>query len=202
MQQISFDVVIVGAGMVGLSLALGLEEKKFKVAVIDSAGLAYSYDEEGDEGTVSAINDRSQNFLSELGIWQSIMSKKFGVYREMKVWPANSKLSLDISSEEMSLDNLGYIIENNLIKHYLVNAIRDSNVTIFEATKIDRICKKSEKIWQLVLSSGKSFSTSLIVGADGTNSYIRKLFNFEMFSRDYKQNALVTNVRLESLTLI
>ncbi|MBK2124639.1 UbiH/UbiF/VisC/COQ6 family ubiquinone biosynthesis hydroxylase [Fangia hongkongensis] len=198
MEDLQFDVTIIGGGMVGLSLSLSLEACGFKVALIETKSLNTHTPSETKKVTrrVSAINAASEKLLEDLGVWQDIFINGLGVYREMKVWDAKSAARLEITAKEFSLDALGYIIENDLISYHLAKKLQTSAVSIFDAVKIDAMTEVDE-LWRIDLSSKVRLLSSLIIGADGANSYTRDFFGFEFNSNTYQQSALVGTIKLE-----
>ena len=86
------DVMIVGAGVAGLSLATALGREGFKVMVIDGAPRP-ERPSRGRETAdwdlrVSALTPASISFLTELGAWQGIPADRTGCYHRMQVWDA------------------------------------------------------------------------------------------------------------------
>ena len=66
----SFDVLIVGGGIVGLSAAIGMRLRGYSVAVIDAGAL--STDAQANDTRVYAINQASERLLTNLGAWPNI----------------------------------------------------------------------------------------------------------------------------------
>ena len=123
-----FDVVIVGGGLIGQSLALALSNFKLEVGLVDlnfeKQLLSKSYD-----NRVSAIVPSTVNFLKAIGIWGNIHRKR--PYQSTRVWDQNSNGKLNFSSKN---DELGFIIENNQIIHALHEATECcSNIKIINS---------------------------------------------------------------------
>ncbi len=210
--MMKYDVVIVGAGIVGLSLALGLHQKGLQVAIVEARPATQKpLASDRVEARVSAINHSSKRLLKELGVWSGIQSSRVSPYYKMQVWDDNLDDMITIIAEEISEHSLGSIIENDLITQVLMEKIQSTNIEILENQKIEKIQRNgtTEKIALSnrslsgvegsVLESVncKTIETNLIVGSDGANSFIRDYFNFETKVNTYKHTAIVATLKLE-----
>jgi len=182
-----FDVVIVGGGLIGQSLALALSNFKLEVGLVDlnfeKPLLSKSYD-----NRVSAIVPSTVNFLKSIGIWGNIHRKR--PYQSTRVWDQNSNGKLNFSSKN---DDLGFIIENNQIIHALHEAIECfSNIKVINSEVKSIVDEKTH--YQINLDSLTGLNTDLLIGADGFNSSIRKFASISSEDRDYDQHAFVFNI--------
>ena len=185
-----FDVVIVGGGLIGQSLALALSNFKLEVGLVDlnfeKPLLSKSYD-----NRVSAIVPSTVNFLKSIGIWGNIHRKR--PYQSTRVWDQNSNGKLNFSSKN---DDLGFIIENNQIIHALHEAIECcSNIKVINSEVKSIVDEKTH--YQINLDSSASVNTDLLIGADGFNSSIRKFASISSKDRDYEQHAFVFNIETQ-----
>ncbi|GMN90226.1 UbiH/UbiF/VisC/COQ6 family ubiquinone biosynthesis hydroxylase [Francisella sciaenopsi] len=195
-RNIQKDVVIVGGGMVGLSLALSLHQNGLQVAVIEAREINHKHlNSDRVETRVSAINHTSKRLLQDLGVWNTIKSNRISPYYQMCVWDDVPSESITISAEEISEHSLGNIVENDIITQALITKISNTGIEIFTNQKIEKIQKNGNT--ELVVLADKIIETSLIVGADGANSFVRDYFNFETKVKPYKHTAIVATLELE-----
>ncbi|MDN4504042.1 FAD-dependent oxidoreductase [Alteromonadaceae bacterium BrNp21-10] len=190
------DVVIVGGGMVGLTLALALKNSVLQVAVIDSqpAGNALS---DTPELRVSAINVASENVLRAVGAWDAISSARLQAYTHMQVWEQDSFAKIEFDHQQVQQPHLGHIIENQVIRQSLwQQAEQASNITLLAPETIQQLAFGEREVF-VNLASGEMLTASLVVGADGGNSWVRQQANLPITFWDYEHTAIVATVKTE-----
>ena len=190
----TFDLVIVGGGMVGLALAASLRKAPLHIAVIESFPPQTSTEQISNR--VSALNLASQNLLTELGVWSNLTAIRATAYNDMEVWEKDSFAKIEFSGKSLGLTHLGHIVENHLIQHTLwQNVLSQKNAEILTALPQTVAVTDSNAI--MTLNNGHMLSAKLIVGADGANSWVRKQADIPLVFRDYGHHALVCNVKTE-----
>lgn len=124
----SVDIIIVGGGVVGLTLADMLAQAEFTVALIDQQPapvlenpLPIPYDLR-----VSAISHASQRIFQSLGVWSAICEQRISAYQKMRVWDANSPARIDFDSIEISQTQLGYIVEQTVLRRALWQSLQQN----------------------------------------------------------------------------
>ncbi|AJQ94008.1 UbiH/UbiF/VisC/COQ6 family ubiquinone biosynthesis hydroxylase [Gynuella sunshinyii] len=196
---IDFDVLVVGGGMVGASLALGAARAGLSVAIIEAHSLspASMSGVSGFEPRVSAINHAARNWLKYLGVWDDINQSRVCNYHRMEVWEADGTGEVSFSAQAMNIADLGCIIENQQIQQALVKGISTtSGIRTFEALSVTALHQQDDHTG-VSLGDGTYLTARLVVGADGHESKVRELAGFKTSSWDYHHQALVTSVKTE-----
>ena len=129
MKKNSFDVVVVGGGMVGLSLALGLARAGVPVALIERARLSDMAAARFD-GRGSAVAAGSQRILDGLGLWEGVADHAEPIL-EIRVADGMSPLFLHYDHAEIGDGPLGWIVENAVTRRALAAAADKSSLQVF-----------------------------------------------------------------------
>ncbi len=192
----SFDLVILGGGMVGLALARALHTAPINIAVIESREVDPQLNELADN-RVSAINRASQNFLTNIGAWSNLVLQRAQPYQEMQVWDQDSFGQLHFSAQQSQLTELGHIIENRNIQLALQQTVQQqANVTMFCPRQVAQLALGEGEAW-LTLDNGQALTAKLVVGADGAQSWLRSQVGIPLTSRDYQHHAIVATVKTQ-----
>ncbi|MBO67106.1 MAG: hypothetical protein CL398_02230 [Acidiferrobacteraceae bacterium] len=190
------DVVIVGAGLAGASLATALANAGMTVSIFDSKP-APTWDIASYDSRVSAINLASQNIFMALGAWPEICEKRVSPFVGIEAWDERSKGKICFHATDNGLIRLGHVIENSVIATTLHGLLeKRNNAQVYFSTKIERLSFTSEKV-VVTTSSGHSLQASLLVGADGAASKVRDFTDIDFIHHEYEQIAITAHVATE-----
>ncbi len=187
-----FDFCIVGGGMVGAATALGLAQKGFSVALIETnMPKPFEATDEPDM-RVSAISVNSQSLLSSLGAWQHIENMRTCTYRRLSVWE-NSSARTDFDSADIQAERLGYIIENRILQLGLHAALSQcENVTWFTQSEITKLV--THGIPEVHFADERQLTCQWLIGADGLHSRVRASANIGTQGWQYRQQAFAIQI--------
>ncbi|MBA1305010.1 2-octaprenyl-3-methyl-6-methoxy-1,4-benzoquinol hydroxylase [Stutzerimonas stutzeri] len=191
------DLIIVGAGMVGSTLALALEGSGLDILVLDASPLeAADFDPQGGfEPRVSALSAASQRIFERLGAWPGISARRVSPYTDMHVWDGSGTGQIHFSAETVHAEVLGHIVENRVVQDALLETMqRRGGQRLLGAARLERL-ERTPQGWQLTLDDGRQLNAPLLVAADGANSAVRRLAGCETREWDYLHQAIVTSVR-------
>ena len=189
--SIVYDVIIIGGGIVGLTTALGLAQQNFNVALIDGGDLVVITDKP--DPRVYAINTTSQRLFYELGVWKLLPPTRMTPYKYMHIWDAINHVGIDFAAQLVAANELGYIIEENVIRAALLNVIAThSNIKLYKQELITDI--QDHNHMMQVANADKTWQCKLLVIADGAHSTCRQILKVPLTTWSYQQQAIITNV--------
>ena len=196
-----FDIVIVGGGLVGVSLACALGQLKPapRVALIEAHDYS-SLPPPGFDSRTVALSFSSKQIFDALNLWPSLaeqVAKIKTIHISDRGHPGMTRLH----AREQAVDALGYVVESRAMGEVLLAAMREaSHITMFAPAQVTDL-NVEETIASLTLdpafdldSETKTITTKLIVAADGTDSFIRQHLDISQKVWDYKQSAVIANV--------
>lgn len=195
-----YDIVIVGAGLVGATLACEIAQQevatKLRIALIEASDETHSYVGDNFDPRVVALTLASQKLLQNIGVWENIVGQRVCAYKDMEVWDGEGNANIHFNAAEVRQDYLGHIIENAVI----VNALREKisrlkNVEVIQPLKV--VALQSEQYVTVELDNGLALTTTLLIAADGAQSKVRELSEFETREWEYGHKAIFTTVQTE-----
>ncbi len=167
----TFDVLIIGGGLVGASVAAALKGSGLSIALVEAQPTSSS--NEGWDSRVYAISPGGASFLGECGAWQRLDLGRVQQVEEMQVFgDANSKL--EFSAYQLGAPELAFILENRLMQRALSEVLQEhDNLTLFQPARCAHI-EWRDDFARLTLEDGREVRAKLIVGADGRDSWVRR----------------------------
>lgn len=191
------DLIIVGAGMVGSTLALALQGAGLSIKLIDAGPLDVQPFALTDpfEPRVSALSAASQRILERVGAWPGIAGRRISSYTDMQVWDGSGTGQIHFSAASVHAEVLGHIVENRVVQDGLLDALKASgSIDLLPNARLERL-QQTEHGWSLTLADGQQLGADLVVAADGANSAVRRLAGCATREWDYMHHAIVTSVR-------
>ncbi len=195
-----FDVVIVGAGVVGTVMASLLAARKLcargRVAIV-ADGVAPAAPNADWDLRVFALSRASERLLKACGVWQTLPPQHVFAYERMCVWDARGepqgKGSLSFDCAEIGEPNLGYIVDGRDLQRQSLQAARSAGTVMIDGT-VDSIAAGDTGV-SMRLRDGREVRSELLIAADGTHSKTRELLGIDTAGHAYHQDALVAHVR-------
>lgn len=192
-----FDVVINGGGLVGLTLALSLAQKEFRVAVIESDAAQFSEVSADLTARVCALNLASHSLLNKVGIWSQFSAKSTAALQRLVVWDDLGGGEITFDAADEGSNELGFIVENReIIRQAWLKLQKYQCVKLYSGTACKAATLTAEAI-QLDLDNGEKVEADLCVGADGANSWVRHQMQTKIEMRPYQHQAIIAVIATE-----
>lgn len=190
-----FDLIIVGGGMVGASLACALGDGPLRIAVIESHPAQTEWPEDSYDIRVSAITRATEKVFRMIGAWEGMVARRVTAYEAMQVWDATGTGAIGFDCADLGEPDLGHIIENRVILAALLERMGQlDNVELLCPGQVAELTR-DERAATLTLEDGRVLTASLIVGADGANSWVRQQAGITTTGWPYEQTAVVATIK-------
>lgn len=192
--RMTADLLIVGGGMVGMTLAIGVARAGLQVTVIDRAAPDSLRDDSLD-GRASAIARGSKQILQAIGLWDALSAVAQPILdirvSDGRPGRAASRLFLHYDHREVGGEALGYLVENRHIRRALIAAAEgEPNLEVRSGCSLVGVERGRARV-SAEIAGGPPVAASLVVGADGRRSAVRQAAGIKATSWDYPQTGLV-----------
>ncbi|WP_296663162.1 UbiH/UbiF family hydroxylase [Paraburkholderia sp.] len=188
----TFDVAVIGGGLVGKSAALALTQSGLRVALLAQpcaplpAGAVF-------DARVYAFSRSSQSLFERLRVWQAIDAARITPVYDMRVF-GDAAAELHFSAYQASVAQLAWIVESSVVERALDAALRfQPNLTWIDSRAQTFDVKPDAAV--IGLANGRTIEADLAVGADGAHSWVRAQIGSGVERREYRQTGVVANFR-------
>jgi len=193
----SFDILIVGGGMVGTTLACALKDGGMKIGLIEAHPPPDVRRDDPPALRVSAITRASQQIFTALDAWSGMTARRVSPFREMHVWDGGGEGVIHFDSAEVGEDALGHIVENAVVQRALWESLEaDGGIELLCPAAVSALQRDGDAM-VCRLQDGRSLRARLLVGADGAQSRVRHFARIQARGWSYDQQALVATVATE-----
>ncbi|MGV6817289.1 MAG: 2-octaprenyl-6-methoxyphenyl hydroxylase [Thiotrichales bacterium] len=192
------DIAIVGQGLVGSILAIGLAQRGYAVALIESrrpsASTAGHYDERS-----LALGYKSRQILEGLKLWGEIDSDATAIKR-IHISERGRLGSTRLNAEDFGVCEMGHVATLNHLAQTLERELAAyTGITRYSGFQLQKIHRDCATNTLTLEHNGEALTlqTNLLIGADGTTSATRELLGIRQTRYDFAQSAIVANVTPE-----
>ena len=187
-----FDLIVVGGGLAGASLAVALGGSRLSMALVEAR--PPQRPEEWD-ARIYAVSPANIGFLSDLGVWQRLDQGRTCAVYDMEIY-GDLGARLDFSAYGAGVAELARIVESASMQCELwETAQRLPNLTVLCPAHPQALALDDDAA-RLTLSDGRQIEASLIVAADGANSWVRTAAGIEARFTPYGESGVVANFRI------
>lgn len=190
-----YDVLIVGGGMVGLTLACALGNSRLRVALIEAKKLPELKSANDYDLRVSAISRASQQVFTSVGAWPAMQNLRVSPFEHMHVWDATGDGEIHFDAADLGVDVLGHLVENRVVQLALLQQLKTfDNIDFLCPVNIQNIDLQTDKN-KVQLDDGRIIYAQLLVGADGAQSAVRNAAGINIEQAPYQQKGVVCVVK-------
>ena len=190
----TYDVAIVGGGMVGATLAVALAPLNLRVALIEAIPHNAAAQPSFDERT-TALSNGSRRILEAIGVWSALDAAATPIAK-IHVSDQGRFGFARIDAREQGLKAMGYVVANRALGSALWSRLSSQETKVFCPAVLSGLTANDEAVKIEFAESGAKIAidAKLIVAADGTQSVVRSAFGVAAEVRDYGQTAVITTV--------
>jgi 2-octaprenyl-6-methoxyphenol hydroxylase len=192
---VSFDVAIVGGGMVGATLGVALAPLNLRVAIIEAIPHNAAAQPSFDERT-TALSNGSRRILETLGVWPALSALATPIAK-IHVSEQGRFGFARIDAAEQGLSAMGYVVPNRDLGNALWSLLsKSAGLEVFCPAEVSQVTAHDESVTVEMAQKGakSTIDAKLIVAADGAQSAVRGAFGVDAEVRDYEQTAIITTV--------
>lgn len=201
MQQ---QVIIVGGGMVGLSLALMLAKSNIAVKLLEAVKYP-NYDDENlapyhssFDARNTALSRRSVQIYQKLGLWEALQQHATPIL-QVHITEQGSFGKARLVAEQEKVESFGQVIENAWLGRVLLTQVRQQAlIELIDGVQVTSLTQDADQVQIEAMRNGEyihSLKSKLVIAADGRDSFCRQAIGVGVDEHDYDQVAIVTTVQ-------
>lgn len=187
------DAIVVGAGLVGAAAALALGDAGLEVAVVEAAAPPPA--PSGWDSRIYAISPGSRELLHSIGAWQRLDAGRIEPVLGMEVHGDRPGARIDFDALASGVPALAYIAEGGALTRALWGQLEAADHVQLRVGARPQALTIDAGAATLQLGDGSVLRASLVVGADGAESWVRQAAGVDAPTRGYEQRAVVANFR-------
>ena len=190
----SFDIAILGGGLVGSAMALALSQPGFSVALVDPTSIDIRAAADFD-GRTYAVAPGSAGLLRVLGLWQAISELAEpvrGIVVQDRTPGPVPAATLHFDPAETGLTELGWIVEDRILRQSLLAALDGAGVSHL-APAAGTVTERGTG-WASIDAGGKPIRARLVVACDGRRSATARTAGIDYLAWGYEQTGLVSAI--------
>ncbi|WGZ93536.1 MAG: 2-octaprenyl-6-methoxyphenyl hydroxylase [Candidatus Thiothrix putei] len=189
-----FDILIVGGGMVGTSLAVALKPLKLQVGLIEAFHFGAAEQPSYDDRSI-ALAYGSSRIYQGMGLWNKL---HFGVeaIQHIHISDRGHFGATRLAATQEHVPALGYVVESRVLGKLLYAELASGEIAQYVPATVFAVQQDADGVTVSIERDGvvESLQTRLLVVSDGVNSKVREMLGIAVTRREYHQTAVIANV--------
>lgn len=196
-----YDLIIIGGGMVGASLAISLAEQPLRIALVEAASLQKNqpappnYDDRA-----IALSFGARRIFEGMGLWTDIAPKTTAI-NHIHVSDQGRFGFTRLDAKQEKVDALGYVVTARQLGETLMDKLQQcANLTLISPATLSELKLGDDHATAVITQNNgdsEALTSKLVVAADGGNSHVRRQLDIQTTDRDYAQTAIIANITTE-----
>lgn len=202
-----FDVIIIGGGMAGTTMALALAPLSLKIAVIEIHPYQQDDTQPSFDDRCLALSYSSRQIYKTMGLWSELEQRQdggFAAIKKIHVSDQGHWGGVRIDHQQEGVEALGYVVESRVIGQLLVKKMACyANITLFCPALVEQVETTPDTVMvdlteeQYGQRKKQQLSADLLIISDGVNSRTRERLGIRVNQRSYAQTAIIANIETE-----
>ncbi|VEP11223.1 conserved hypothetical protein [Hyella patelloides LEGE 07179] len=191
--SVDCDIVIVGGGIVGTTLASALKDSGLKITIVEAKPLEVA----AARRQAYAFSILSSRIYEGIGVWQQILPH-IGKFKNIRLSDAEFPQVVTFEEQDLNTDYLGYVAQHNVVLTALQQHITNcSNINWVCPAEVTNVTNHSNfsTVTVKTADGDRSISAKLVIGADGARSQIRNLANITTRGWKYWQSCVAFTIK-------
>jgi 2-polyprenylphenol 6-hydroxylase len=194
MGELTHDIIIVGAGVIGQALANTLAGAGMQVALIERHTLTQSAVTDDFDPKVYALNHESQRLLTAIDCWPQLA--RHAVFHDMTVWDERGGGNIHFSCQDVAKSSLGHIVEDKVLAQAIFSCSQaQPQIDLYSNHQLTELMVTNDAA--TLTSGAQQWRAKLLIGADGGRSWVRQQADIACHQWDYRQQAIVAVVKTQ-----
>jgi 2-octaprenyl-6-methoxyphenol hydroxylase len=190
---VQYDIIIVGGGLVGKSLAIALRDLNIRIALLESKPQHLP------DARLFALNFSSCQLLNHIGVLPKLIDNEAEI-RQVHISHQGHFGALRLNNTDVDLPYLGQVIPADQLEQALDYALTQiSHIDIYQPAQLLELASHNESVDLKIKANDNEIhcSAKWVIGADGTHSTVRREIKSDEEIIDYQQTAIVTRIQLQ-----
>ncbi len=192
MKGSSSDVLIMGSGIAGMATLMTLDKYAIKTSLLSHSKIINN---NAPDPRFYAITPGVKEWLEENGVCDFLHKDFMSPVNKIRVYSNKENASLSFDAYDAGMNELAFIINHDDLENAFKNRIRKISYNEIKIGSAESLNIEMDHI-NLVDANSKRYQFKLVIGADGSNSWVRSQTSIDVKNKAFNQTALVFNIKV------